>query len=141
MKINASQPSSLVEIGLLNCPLLLFSCLSGFPIFGPYFRPHTLRSGSCLNSVSLHLDHIHPFEGSSFNSVNFCESICLFFLQHIQICVSNLGHINVFQWNGECFFFRHIELNCRFIMVTTDEVTLFRPEVGRASASSVDSVG
>ena len=46
---NASQPSSVIEFQLLDCPCLFFSFLSGFSIFGPYFRTHILRSGSCLN--------------------------------------------------------------------------------------------
>ena len=36
-------------------------------------------------------------------------------LQHIQICMSGPRNINVFQWNGECSFFRHtvdIEVPC-----------------------------
>ena len=52
-----------------------------------------------------------------------------FFLQHIQICTSSPAHINVFQWNRECFFFRHIGLNSWFNVMTMDEVTLKRPEV------------
>ena len=48
-KVNASQPPSVVELWLLDCPFLLFSLPSGFSNFGPYFRPHILRSGSCLS--------------------------------------------------------------------------------------------
>ena len=48
-EINASQPPSVIEFWLLDCPLLLFSLLSGFSNFRPYFWPHILRSGSCLN--------------------------------------------------------------------------------------------
>ena len=44
----ASQPSSIIEFGFLVCPFLLFSFLSGFSNFGPYFWTHILRSGSCL---------------------------------------------------------------------------------------------
>ena len=64
----------------------------------------------------------------------------LLFLHDVQICMCRTCHINVFQWNRECFFLRHVELNSRFIVMTMDEVTLDRPELG-ASASSVDSVG
>ena len=48
-KVDASHSLSIVEFGHLICPQLFFSFLSGFPNFGPYFRPHVLRSGSCLN--------------------------------------------------------------------------------------------
>ena len=48
-EINASQPSSIIELWLLVCPFLLFSLLSGLSNFAPNFRPHILRSGSCLN--------------------------------------------------------------------------------------------
>ena len=54
--------------GLLDCPLLLFSLLSGFSNVGPYFRPHILVSGSCLNfRQSPAPDHINHFGGFSFN--------------------------------------------------------------------------
>ena len=80
------------------------------------------------------------FGGFSFNRVNFVTPLqesdtCLLesdipiivnlcFLQHVQISMSRPGHINVFQRNGECFFFRHTELNSRFNVMTIDEVTL-----------------
>ena len=32
------------RVWLLDCPFLLYSLLSGFSNFGPYFRPHILRS-------------------------------------------------------------------------------------------------
>ena len=51
-----------------------------------------------------------------------------FFLEHIQIGTSSPDHINVFQWKRECFFFRHIELNSKFLVLTKDEVTLKRPK-------------
>ena len=41
-----------------------------------------------------------------------------------------LWHIYVFQWNRECFFLWHKELNSRFIVVTMVEVTLDGPEFG-----------
>ena len=52
-----------------------------------------------------------------------------FFLQHIHISLDSSGYINVFQWNWECFLFWHIELNSRFNVMTTDEVTFDWPEV------------
>ena len=54
-----------------------------------------------------------------------------FFLHDVQISMSGPGYVNVFQWNKECLFLRHIQLNSRFIVVTTDEVTLDRPEIGK----------
>ena len=48
-EINASHPSSIIEFGFLVCPVLLFSLLSGFSDFGPYFRPHMIWSSSCFN--------------------------------------------------------------------------------------------
>ena len=55
-------------------------------------------------------------------------TIYTFFLQHIQICEGGPCHINVFRWNRECFFFRHVELTSRFIVMSIDEVTSDRPE-------------
>ena len=51
------------------------------------------------------------------------------FLQHIKICLSSPGHINVFQWSWKRFFFRHMELNSRFHVMTINEVTFDWPEV------------
>ena len=70
-KINASQPSNIMEFWLLVCPFLLFSLLIGFSNVRPYLRPHILRSGSCLNFCYSHLGRINRFGGFSINSVNF----------------------------------------------------------------------
>ena len=52
-----------------------------------------------------------------------------FLLYHSQIGVSGSCYINVFQWNREWFFFWHMELNSRFIVMTIDEVILNRTKV------------
>ena len=51
-------------------------------------------------------------------------------LQHVHVCMCNSGNVNAFEWDCECFFFRHVDLNSKFIVMTTDEVTLNRPEIG-----------
>ena len=95
--------------------------------------------------VSLLPDHKNPVGGVSFNSVNLVKTcpriwqistsvdipvvINSFFLCHIQIGVSWRDDINVFQWNREWFFFRHIEMNSRFNMMTINKVSLNRPKV------------
>ena len=45
------------------------------------------------------------------------------FLQYIQTCVRRPGLVNILQWNWERFFFRHVELNSRFDVMTMNEVT------------------
>ena len=65
-----------------------------------------------------------------FVRIDIPEILNTFFLQHVQICMSRPGNINVFLWNRKRFLLRHVELNLRFIVVTIDEVTLDRPEVG-----------
>ena len=52
------------------------------------------------------------------------------FLQHVQVCMCGPGHVKKCQWDWGCFFFRHAELNSKFDVMTTDEVTLNRLEVG-----------
>ena len=52
-----------------------------------------------------------------------------FLLHDFQISMSRPCYVNVFQWNRECFFLRHVELKSRFIVMTIDEVTLDPPEV------------
>ena len=70
--MNASQPSSIIELWLLVCRVLLFSLLSGLSNFAPNFRPHILRSGSCLNFCQSPLpNHSYLLGGFSFNKVNF----------------------------------------------------------------------
>ena len=44
--------------------------------------------------------------------------------------MSRLRNINVPQLNRECFFFRHVELNSSFIVMTINEVTMDRPQIG-----------
>ena len=60
----------------------------------------------------------------------FQQSSIRFFLHDVQISMRRQNKIIVFQWNKESFFLRHVELNSRFIVMTIDEVTLDRPEVG-----------
>ena len=48
-EVDSSPSSSIVEFWLLVCPFLFFSILSGFPNFGPYFRPYMIWSRSRLN--------------------------------------------------------------------------------------------
>ena len=52
------------------------------------------------------------------------------FLHDVQISMSRRSNINILQWSRECFFLRHVELNSRFIVMTIDEDTLDRLEVG-----------
>ena len=96
--------------------------------------------------VSLLPDHIRPLGGLSFDRVNFVNPFLRIrqtsvrvdipvvnqyvLLHDILISVNSPCSINVFQWKKECFFLRHSELNSRFIVLTIDEVTLDRPEVG-----------
>ena len=70
-KINASQSSSIIEFGLLDCPFLLFSFWAAFPIL-VHTSGHTF-SGLVVAwmFVNLFPDHMYPFGGFSFNHVNF----------------------------------------------------------------------
>ena len=52
------------------------------------------------------------------------------FLHEVQISLSRPCYVHLFQWNTECSFLRHMELNSKFIVMTLDEVTLDRLEVG-----------
>ena len=45
-------------------------------------------------------------------------------------CACCPGRVKKLQWNWEFFFFWHIELNSRFIVMTLNEVTMERPGVG-----------
>ena len=69
---NASQSSSIIDFWLLDW---LSSLLSGFSNFGPHFRPHILRSSSCLNFCQSPPNHQYPFGGFSFNNVNFVNPV------------------------------------------------------------------
>ena len=56
------------------------------------------------------------------------------------VCVSP-GHINVFQWDWESFFIRHVELDSRFYEMTINEAPSIDQKSLRTSASSCASVG
>ena len=118
-------------------------------LFWAAFPMLVLTSGHTLSGlvvawifVSLHPEHMYPFGGLSLNKVNFVNPFqesdkLLFaststnhlydFLARRPDRMSGPGYINVFQWNS--FFFRHIELKSRFIVMTITEVNLNRPEV------------
>ena len=122
-KVNFSQSSSIVEFWLLVFPFLFFSTLSGFSNLGPYFWPYMIWSGSRLNfcqspsryipwEVSLSLPFSRIWQASV--RIDIPIVIDKFLLHDVQISVSRFCDINVFQWNRECFFFRHMELNSKF---------------------------
>ena len=138
-KVNSPLSSSIVELWLFFCPFLFLSILSGFTNFRPCFWSHMIWSGSRLNLCqSLTGPHISFWRRFSFNIVNFVNPFresdkCLF--------------ESTFQWSSTCFscntsrsvwvdpvtsmyFSGHVELNSRFIVMTIDEVTLDRLEVG-----------
>ena len=53
----------------------------------------------------------------------------IFFQQYIQWCMCCPGNVDVLHWNRKSFFFRHVELNSRFIVMTINEISCNRPEV------------
>ena len=52
-EIISSQLPSIFQFWLCNCSFLFFSIRSGFPNFGPYFRPNMIWSCGCLNFLSI----------------------------------------------------------------------------------------
>ena len=95
---------------------------------------------------SLHLDRTCPWGGFSFNMVNFVnpvhESDKFPFSSTVHkssmrfscmtsrfVWVHLVTSVYLFQWNRECLFLRHVELNSRFSMMTINEVTLNWPKV------------
>ena len=80
---NSPSPGCMIKIPLsfralsnfvfFDSPFMLFFLLSGFPHFGPNFRPQLIRSGSCLNHCqSLHQTTKIPLELSQQSKL--CES-------------------------------------------------------------------
>ena len=144
-EVHSSQSSKNYRVLASRFPFLFLSILSGFTNFCPYFWPHVSGLVVDWNFVSLSPEHTYPL-GSFFQWSKLRETfpriwqasvqidipivIDTFPLHDVQISVSSPCYISVLQWNRECFFFRHIELNSRFIVMTIDEVTLDRPEVG-----------
>ena len=146
IKVDSSQSSSIVQFWLLVFSILVFLDSGLLYQFFSSFRPNMIWTGSRLNFCqSSHWPHI-SLGRFFFQNSESCESfpgiwqtsvqidipvvINMLFLHDVQISTNGPGSINVFQWNGECFFLRHVELNSRFIVMTTDEVTLNPPEVG-----------
>ena len=128
-----------VKLRFFICPSLLFTILSGFTNFRPYFWG--CRLNLCQSPPRPHVS----FWRLLFQWSEFCESspriwqrlacidipviVNLLFLHDVQISVSRPCYINVFLSNRECFFLRHTELYSWFSVMTIDEVTLDRPKV------------
>ena len=146
--INEVNPLSLRALSSFGFSFA-HSCFSPFWAALPIFVHTSGNTWSCLVVdwifVSLTLDHISFwkffFQKSKFREtfpriwqasvrIDIPKNVNLLFLQHVQISMSRPFYVNVFQWNRECFFLRHAELNSRFIVKTIDDVTLDRPEVG-----------
>ena len=102
-----------------------------------------VRSGSCLN-LCTPLPGPHSSFGRFLTQREFREHcprpsqisihndfpmvVNTAFLQHIQFCVRSPGHVNVFHWNWNVFFFFR-QLNSRFTMMAINEVALNRSGV------------
>ena len=63
---------------------------------------------------------VKPVQGSDKFSIhiNVPTIVNTAFFHHIEICMCSPRHVNVFQWNRECFFSRYIELTSRLDMMT-----------------------
>ena len=130
ISLYSASPGSIKWIPLILLALSSFgfslghSCFSWFWAASPIFVQTSGHIWSGLVVawifVSLLPDHIYPFGGFSFNSLN---------LVNLSKNLTNVCS-NRHSSNRQCFFLRHIELNSRFIVMTTDEVTLDRPKVG-----------
>ena len=120
-----------------------FSFWAAFPMMVHTSKPHILKSGKLLELLPISLQTTYiPLAVSLLMKRTLCtlsKNLTNFdsrphsnnhpFVQHIQMCVSSPGYISVFQWNRECFFFRHIELNFGFIVMAIEEITLKTPKV------------
>ena len=69
--MNSSHLARILELRFFDCSFLYFSPLRGLAEICPHFCPHVTWSRSLWASVSLHLDHIYPFETPFFNCVIF----------------------------------------------------------------------
>ena len=128
VKTNSSQFPSKIELLFLFCPFLLFSILSGFTYFRPYFWPYMIWSGS-LN-VCQSPPGPHSFGNFCFNEVKFvnpfheCDT-CLFeeTLQQSSICFNCMTQYRQYISVEKCFSPRHVQLNTKFSEMTIDGVS------------------
>ena len=130
--------SGILKFWLFECPFLFFFSLSGFSnMIWSWRRLNFCQSlpgpqknfWRCLFQWSeFRVTCPRIWQTSVFIDVPII--INSFFLCNVQICMSWPCDINIFQWNGECFFFRQIELKSRFVVMMADEITLSRPEAG-----------
>ena len=139
------QLPRIMELRFIDRPLLLFLSLSCFWHAGPYFWSKMVRSGSCLNfCMSLHGPHtsfwiffIHycelrescPWVWHMSIHIDVPIIVNTTFLQHVLVCLCSSGHVNVFQWNWECFFRLHVELKWRFDVMTINEIPFHRLKI------------
>ena len=127
------RASSIFGFSVIHACFLLFLCC--FRLVKLHLRSQKIRSGSCLNLckplprpqisfgrfvrsriwtlriLSMNLTNFDPHRQSSSRQ------------RSVQICARSPGHVNVFQWNWECFFFLHVELNSKFDVMTMNEVS------------------
>ena len=112
-KVNSAHSSSIVELRLLVSPILVF--LDSERLYQSWVRTSGHTWSGLVVDWTLSISHRTTkilWEVSLFNRLNF------------------VNHFQESQWNRECFFLRHTELNSRFDVITIDKVTLDRPEVG-----------
>ena len=133
-KVDACQLPCIIELRLIDKPIAVF----------PFVELLLTCRTMCLSTdgqvwqllerfVSRLPDHKNPSGGFSTNVTFVNPDIPIIvntaFLQHIQIYVRSPGHVNIFQWDLECFFFRHVELNSRFDVMTINEIPFDRPKI------------
>ena len=124
----ASQLSSVIEFVLLDCPFSLFFLLSGDLKFCQSSPDHMCPFGD-FSLSELKLRESCPWVWQVSIHIDIPETVSTAFFQDVQICVRNPGHVNAFQWDWECFFFRHVKLKSKFDVMAINEVTLQWPEV------------
>ena len=139
-KVNPFQSSSFVELLFFFCPFLFLPILSYITNFRPNFWPYRFRRElnsplqTCilLKKVSFSIEWLLwtcPRIWQMSARIHVPTILNTLFLHHIQISMRRPNCNNVCQWSRECFFFRHVELNSKFNVMTTNEVTLCRQEV------------
>ena len=120
---------ALSSFGFFDSPLLLCSSLTCFWHSEPNFWPQTIRPCCCLHfcqpppgpHISVWRFFIQHGEQREISprfrqvsiTINVPIIVCSAFLQHAQRRSSSPDHVNTFQWNWKCFFFRHAERNSR----------------------------
>ena len=88
---------------------------------------HVHPSGGLPFSRTNHVNPVHASNNSLFPSTFQWSSIFVS-TKNVQWCTCCSGNVDVPHWNRKCFFFRHVQFDSWFNVVTINQFSCYSPE-------------